>query len=139
MNVSVKKRFSLAIIHLPRFIPQPRHIYRTVMLGATQTTRGASKLAQFAKTMLAEVASTSKTQTRSVGNLPVKSNKYIEDFGARRETIEKEFRWDGPTSRRLLVWGLLVPIGIYKMTCYEFDQTDEFGGKPKRDLWGSPK
>jgi len=74
---------------------------------------------------------------RSVGNLPVKSNKYVEDFGARRETIEKEFQWDGQTLRRIGLWGLLVPYGIYRMMVYEFDSTDAFGSKPKRDLWGS--
>jgi hypothetical protein len=78
-------------------------------------------------------------QKRNVGNLPVKSNKYIEDFGARRETIEKEFQWDGPTLRRIAVWGLLVPYGVYQMMLFEFDRTDAFGGKPKRDMWGSPK
>lgn len=76
-------------------------------------------------------------QKRSVGNLPVKSNKYVEDFGARRETIEKEFQWDGQTVRRIALWGVLVPYGIYRMMVYEFDSTDEFGSKPKRDLWGS--
>lgn len=76
-------------------------------------------------------------QRRSVGNLPVKSNKYIEDFGARRETIEKEFQWDGQTLRRIGLWGLLVPYGIYRMILFEFDSTDAFGSKPKRDLWGS--
>ncbi|KAI8107431.1 hypothetical protein PSENEW3n2_00003906 [Picochlorum sp. SENEW3] len=78
------------------------------------------------------------TQKRNVGNLPVKSNKYIEEFGARRETIEKEFEWDGPTLRRIAVWGLLVPYGVYQMMLFEFDKTDAFGGKPKRDMWGSP-
>lgn len=78
-------------------------------------------------------------QKRAVGNLPVKPNRYIEDFGARRETIEKEFRWDGPTTRRVLVWGLAVPYAVYRMMVYESDATDAFGGKPKRDMWGSPK
>ncbi len=80
-----------------------------------------------------------QAQRRGVGNLPVKSNKYIEDFGTRRETIEKEFAWDSATIQRLLVWGLAVPVGIYKMMVFEFDSADSFGGKPKRDVWGSPK
>ena len=80
------------------------------MLGVT-ARRQAATLGKFLTELNAM-----KSQSRGVGNLPVKSNKYIEDFGARRETIEKEFRWDGPTIRRLLIWGLAVPVGIYKMT-----------------------
>ena len=79
------------------------------MLGAT-ARRNAAKLGK----IFTELNS-AKTQTRGVGNLPVKGNKYIEDFGARRETIEKEFRWDGATIRRLAIWGIAVPVGIYKM------------------------
>ncbi len=105
----------------------------SIMLGAT-TRRNAARLGEMFRGLAA-----TKTQSRGVGNLPVKTNKYIEDFGARRETIEKEFAWDSATIRRLLVWGLAVPVGIYKMTVFEFDSADSFGGKPKRDMWGSPK
>jgi uncharacterized protein YjiS (DUF1127 family) len=99
------------------------------------TTRTASKIANsLRREFLGKMQS---QQTRSVGNLPVKSNKYIEDFGARRETIEKEFAWDGPTLRRIALWGVLVPYGIYQMVVYESNRTDEFGKKPKRDMWGS--
>jgi hypothetical protein len=100
--------------------------------------RGASKPSSSSSTLKGLLQDCIEIQQRRyAGNLPVKSNKYIEDFGARRETIEKEFVWDGTTVRRLLLWGLAVPYGIYRMTVYEFDRTDEFGKKPKRDLWGS--
>lgn len=103
------------------------------MLGAT-TRRNATRLGKLFSGLDA-----GNTQRRGVGNLPVKNNKYIEDFGARRETIEKEFTWDSATIQRLLVWGLAVPVGSYKMMVFEFDSADSFGCKPKRDMWGSPK
>lgn len=74
---------------------------------------------------------------RWIGNLPVKPNSNIEKFASRRENIEREFKWDGPTLRRIVIWGLFVPYGVYSMTVAEFDKADEFGKKPKRDMWGS--
>lgn len=74
-----------------------------------------------------------------MGNLPVKPNKYIEDFASRRETIEKEFRWDRTTLTRIGLWGVVAPYVIYHLIVREFDKVDEFGNKPKRDLWGSPR
>lgn len=55
-------------------------------------------------------------QTRSVGNLPVKPNKFVEEFAHRRENIENEFTWDTQTISRIVIWGVLVPYGMYHMT-----------------------
>lgn len=109
------------------------------------SSRGTSSLVSLGKKLVQTIETRGssspllymKQQQRTVGNLPVKPNKYIEDFGARRETIEKEFQWDGQTMRRIGLWGLLVPYGIYRMMLFEFDSTDAFGSKPKRDMWGS--
>lgn len=34
-------------------------------------------------------------QQRQAGNLPVKANKYVEDWGTKREHIEETYKWDG--------------------------------------------
>ena len=41
----------------------------------------------------AAAASPERCALCSTGNLPVKPNKYVEDWGVRREHIENEFRW----------------------------------------------
>ncbi|KAK9824784.1 hypothetical protein WJX74_008375 [Apatococcus lobatus] len=37
----------------------------------------------------------SAQQVRFAGDLPVKTNKHIEAWGARRETLEETFEWNG--------------------------------------------
>ena len=59
------------------------------------------------------------SQRRLVGNLPVKPNKHIEDFASRRETIEKEFRWDRTTLTRIGLWGVVAPYVIYHLMYVE--------------------
>lgn len=56
-------------------------------------------------------------QRRHVGDLPVKPNKYIEQWAARRELVEEEFKWDAKTITQVVTFGLLVPYAIYAVMC----------------------
>jgi hypothetical protein len=53
-------------------------------------------------------------QQRSVGNLPVKPNKYIEEWSTRRENIENEFKWDAATIRRIILVVGVLPYLFYR-------------------------
>lgn len=55
-------------------------------------------------------------QRRFAGNLPVKPNKFVEEWATRRELIEQEFKWDRKTMTQVLTFGLLVPYAIYSVT-----------------------
>ena len=52
-------------------------------------------------------------QRRFVGDLPVKPNKFIEDFATRRENIENEFVWNRRNLANIAVFAGLVPYLIY--------------------------
>jgi hypothetical protein len=56
-------------------------------------------------------------QQRSVGDLPVKSNKYVEDFATRRENIEHEFRWTGKSLLNIALFVGVAPYLIYTVRC----------------------
>lgn len=55
-------------------------------------------------------------QRRMAGNLPVKPNKFVEEWATRREHLESEFRWDGKTLTRIAVFAFAVPYAIYNIT-----------------------
>ncbi|KAK2080527.1 hypothetical protein QBZ16_000380 [Prototheca wickerhamii] len=78
-------------------------------------------------------------QKRFAGNLPVKPNKYIEDWATRRELIEQEFKWDAKTVSTVLAFGLVVPYTIYSVIVAEFEHVDDKAGRPKREVWGGSK
>lgn len=54
------------------------------------------------------------------GGMEAKKNKYIEDWGTARENLEFNFRW---TRRNLLlvgIFGIAVPVLVYKGVVKEF-------------------
>lgn len=55
-------------------------------------------------------------QRRFAGNLPVKPNKFVEEWATRRELIEQEFKWDAKTMTQVVTFGFLVPYAIYTVT-----------------------
>jgi hypothetical protein len=76
-------------------------------------------------------------QKRFVGDLPVKPNKYVEDWVTYREHVEETFRWDAKTWRNIAIFGFGVPFAVYQTCVAEFNKSDEKYGRPKRDMWGS--
>jgi len=52
-------------------------------------------------------------QRRFAGDLPAKTNKYVEDMAYHRENIERDFKWDRRTLTNILVFAGVVPFCIY--------------------------
>ena len=51
------------------------------------------------------------------GDLPAKTNRYIEEWSTRREHIENEFRWNARTLTNLALFAGAVPFLIYQARC----------------------
>merc|ERR1711977_745408 len=59
-------------------------------------------------------------QKRYVGNLPVRTNSYIENWAHRRENIEHEFTFSARNVGIIALTGVLVPFFLYKGCVGEF-------------------
>lgn len=66
------------------------------------------------------------------GGLDVHKNHYIEDYGAKRENLEKVFRFNRRTLALALTFGVAVPYLVYRGCVSEFHKQDEMDGKPYR-------
>ena len=78
-------------------------------------------------------------QERLAGNMHVKTNKFIEDWGTYRENLEYTFKWNTDSIVKIAVFAVAVPVVIYKLVIREFDKGDEAYNRPKRDFMGSSK
>lgn len=76
-------------------------------------------------------------QKRFVGDLPVKPNKYIEDWGTYRENVEYTFKWNAQSLLKIATFAVLTPALIYTVAVKEFDHTDEKYNRGKRDFMGN--
>lgn len=76
-------------------------------------------------------------QKRFIGDLPVKPNKYIEDWGTYRENVEYTFKWNAKSFLKIATFSMLVPALIYTTAVKEFDHTDEKYNRAKRDFMGN--
>ena len=76
-------------------------------------------------------------QKRLIGDLPVKPNKYIEDWGTYRENVEYTFKWNAASFGKIALFGTAVPSLIYVVAIKEFDNTDAAYNRPKRDFLGT--
>ena len=99
-----------------------------IMAGTLRT------LAQTARQAIRSSAPSSLQQQRHAGNLPVKPNKYIEDWHTAREHIELTYKWDGETLRKVFVWVGLVPFVVYKISTFEFKKNDRKYGRKEREF-----
>ncbi|KAL6329498.1 hypothetical protein AAG906_021506 [Vitis piasezkii] len=66
------------------------------------------------------------------GGMEAHKNKFIEEWGAARENLEHNFRW---TRRNLVlagIFGVAVPILVYRGIVKEFHMQDEDAGRPHR-------
>eukprot|EP00212_Chloropicon_laureae_P002035 CAMPEP_0197485238 /NCGR_PEP_ID=MMETSP1311-20131121/232_1 /TAXON_ID=464262 /ORGANISM="Genus nov. species nov., Strain RCC856" /LENGTH=104 /DNA_ID=CAMNT_0043027915 /DNA_START=57 /DNA_END=371 /DNA_ORIENTATION=- len=75
-------------------------------------------------------------QKRSVGNLPVRPNSYVEDWAHNRENIELTFKWNAKTLAILGTAGLLTPYLIYNLCVDEFHSMQKMAGKPRQKYMG---
>ena len=75
-------------------------------------------------------------QQRLAGDLPVKPNKYIEDWGTYRENVEYTFKWNLASFTKIAFFAMAVPATIYTVAVKEFDKTDAKYNRPKRDFLG---
>ncbi|KAG0461061.1 hypothetical protein HPP92_021358 [Vanilla planifolia] len=74
----------------------------------------------------------SRDREQMGGGMGAEKNKFIEEVGSRGENLEYNFRW---TRRNLAIVGLFgvaVPILIYKGIVNEFHMQDEDWGRPPR-------
>eukprot|EP00897_Mesotaenium_endlicherianum_P001265 jgi/Mesen1/1166/ME000124S00203 len=69
------------------------------------------------------------------GGLDVHKNKFVEEWGARRENLEKAFRFNRKTLPIVLTFGVAVPYLVYKGCIAEFNKQDlDEGRKPRKFL-----
>ena len=74
-------------------------------------------------------------QRRWEGNLPIATNKYVEEWNARRERLEEEFRF---SPKNLLILGITcigVPVMLFKLTILQYDGADATNGRARRRFW----
>lgn len=75
-------------------------------------------------------------QQRFAGDLPVKSNKYVEDWNVYRENVELSFKWDKKTITRLVLWAGIAPVVVYTFIGREMDISSRFAGRPEKPVMG---
>ena len=69
------------------------------------------------------------------GNLPITTNKYIEEWGSRRERLEEEFSF---SPRNVVILGLTCvafPALLFKLTILQLDYSDDANGRARRRFW----
>jgi hypothetical protein len=70
-------------------------------------------------------------QRRFAGDLPVKSNPYVERWGTSREHIEDTFFFDRKNFARAAAWVVGFPLVVYFGIVKDFENADERAGKEK--------
>ncbi|PIA43920.1 hypothetical protein AQUCO_01800163v1 [Aquilegia coerulea] len=66
------------------------------------------------------------------GGMEAKKNKFVEDWGAARENLEHNFRWTRRNFALIGIFGIAVPILVYKGIVRDFHMQDEDAGRPYR-------
>uniref|UniRef100_A0A0E0C7G4 NADH dehydrogenase [ubiquinone] 1 beta subcomplex subunit 4 n=1 Tax=Oryza meridionalis TaxID=40149 RepID=A0A0E0C7G4_9ORYZ len=66
------------------------------------------------------------------GGMEVHKNRWIEEWNAGRENLEFNFRWTRRSLAVVGLFGLAVPILVYKGIVREFHMQDEDAGRPPR-------
>lgn len=98
------------------------------MAGVLRAGKLASRLSQTLQLQ--------SQQTRTVGNLPVKTDKYIEQWATYREHIPfaNGFKFDARTVGRIAMWVGVFPYFLYRVSTAEFNHSDELYHRKKRDM-----
>ncbi|GMY35151.1 neuronal acetylcholine receptor subunit alpha [Fagus crenata] len=66
------------------------------------------------------------------GGMEANKNRFIEEWGSARETLEQNFRWSRRNLALVGIFGLAVPFFVYKGIVREFHMQDEDAGRPYR-------
>lgn len=74
----------------------------------------------------------SSSSSKMGGGMEAKKNKYIEDWGTARENLEHNFRWSRRNLLLVGIFGIALPVLVYKGIVKEFHMQDEDNGRPYR-------
>ncbi|KAL1547915.1 hypothetical protein AAHA92_16219 [Salvia divinorum] len=69
------------------------------------------------------------------GGMETNKNRWIEDWATNRENLEHHFRWTRRNLALVGIFGVAVPILVYKGIVKEFHMQDEDAGRPPRKFW----
>ncbi|GER30219.1 neuronal acetylcholine receptor subunit alpha-5 [Striga asiatica] len=69
------------------------------------------------------------------GGMEVNKNRWIEEWSSARENLELNFRWTRRNLALVGIFGLAVPVLVYKGIVREFHMQDEDAGRPYRKFW----
>lgn len=74
----------------------------------------------------------SEPEEKMGGGMETNKNKFIEDWGSARENLEKNFRWTRRNLALVGIFGIVIPVFVYKGIVKEFHMQDEDAGRPYR-------
>lgn len=66
------------------------------------------------------------------GGMEANKNKFIEEWGSVRENLEYNFRWTRRNFALVGIFGIALPILVYKGIVRDFHMQDEDAGRPYR-------
>ncbi|XWS73084.1 hypothetical protein CRYUN_Cryun02cG0095400 [Craigia yunnanensis] len=66
------------------------------------------------------------------GGMESNKNRFIEDWSSARENLEHNFRWTRRNFALVGIFGIAIPILVYKGIVREFHMQDEDAGRPYR-------
>jgi hypothetical protein len=73
-------------------------------------------------------------QKRFASDLYYKPNKHVEAWGKRREDLEFEFQWDNQNTRKVVTWGVVIPIALYSFIAWSSNLEDDWAERPRRSF-----
>ncbi|XP_048320545.1 uncharacterized protein LOC107404119 [Ziziphus jujuba] len=62
--------------------------------------------------------------------MEVNKNRFIEEWGSARENLEHNFRWTRRNFFLVGLFGIAIPVLVYKGIVSEFHKHDEDAGRP---------
>ncbi|XP_004240125.1 uncharacterized protein [Solanum lycopersicum] len=65
------------------------------------------------------------------GGMEYNKNKWIEEWGAARENLELNFRWTRRNLAIVGIFGIAIPVLVYKGIVKEFHLHDDEWGRPR--------
>ncbi|GMQ06773.1 hypothetical protein CsSME_00051224 [Camellia sinensis var. sinensis] len=68
------------------------------------------------------------------GGMETNKNRFIEEWGSARENLELNFRWTRRNFALVGLFGIAIPILVYKGIVRDFHMQDDDAGRPHRKL-----
>ncbi|GMQ06779.1 hypothetical protein CsSME_00051230 [Camellia sinensis var. sinensis] len=66
------------------------------------------------------------------GGMETNKNRFIEEWGSARENLELNFRWTRRNFALVGLFGIAIPILVYKGIVRDFHMQDNDAGRPHR-------